>query len=416
MKKFILFLLATIFLMPFIGAQGTWTIMNTGNTDIPSDEIVSLGIGLNDEVFIGTPGGLVSPSHVYTYNGATWDELGWIGSINELKPNPLGYNSIATPSGVYHYDGTDYIVFDASNSNLTANAISCIDVAPDGMEYVGMTASGLVFSGGLGIYDGTGWVIYNKSNSPLPVKNVISVMKSQTGPLFIGTSGGGLVTKEGENWEIYDTDNSNIPGNFPICMAEASSGMVWVAFNNGSIATFDGLNFDIIKEPNSKIFPNATASAMLFDANQTLWVGFENAGLGKYNNTDWTFYTSLNSELPHDNVTGLELDDEGKIWISTRGGGMAVLDPQPSAIATLDASKLNIYPNPVETSMTLELQYVSEDAELTVYDMTGRKVLTYEVIGKKQTVDCSVLKPGYYLMKAVGPEHGLMGTRSFLKK
>jgi len=60
-----------------------------------------------------------------------------------------------------------------------------------------MTASGLLFEGGLGVYDGSVWTTYNDGNSPLPVDNVISVMKSQTGPVFIGTQGGGLVTKDG---------------------------------------------------------------------------------------------------------------------------------------------------------------------------------------------------------------------------
>lgn len=317
---------------------------------------------------------------------------------------------------VYHYDGITHTVFNTSNSNLTANDISCIDVAPNGMEYVGMTAAGLIFEGGLGIYDGTSWLVYTKGNSPLPVKNVISVMKSQTGPLFIGTNGGGLVTKEGETWEIYDTDNSNIPGNFPICMAETTGSPVWIAFSNGSIATFDGVNFEIIKEPNSKDFPNAKVTAMLFDANQALWVGFENAGLGRFNSTDWTFYTSSNSALPHNNVTGLELDAQGNIWISTRGGGMAILDPQSSAIATLDASVMNLYPNPVETSMTLEFQDASVKAKLTVYDVTGRKVLASQITEKKQTIDCSTLKPGYYLIKVVDPGQGLTGTQSFMKK
>ncbi|MDA3911756.1 MAG: T9SS type A sorting domain-containing protein [Bacteroidales bacterium] len=416
MKKVTILILGMILSISFLAAQGTWTVINTGNSTIPSDQIISLGMGNNMQVFLGTPGGLVAPSHVYIYNGTSYDELAWLSSFNELEASSLGYVSIANSSGVYHFDGTNYTLFNTDNSGLTANGISCIDVAPDGSEYVGMGAAGLLFEGGLGIYNGSVWTSYNQSASTLPVDDVLSVLKSQNGPVYIGTGSGGLVTKDGDVWTTYNTGNSNIPGDTPIYIEENSEGMAWIAFQNGSIATFDGQNFVIIKDPLSKDFPNAIVTTMLFDENQTLWVGFANAGLGEYDGTDWTFYTSADSGLPDDDVTGLGLDADGNIWISTNGGGIAILEPETTFNESLDCTEMNIYPNPVESTLNLMLQEIPLNAEVAIYDINGREMFSTHITEKNQKIDCRSLNSGQYIIKLVNENKGLIGSMPFMKK
>lgn len=88
MKKITILLTFIIFSTPFLFAQGSWTIMDTENSSIPSNSIISLGMGNDNQIFIGTPGGLVDPSHVYTYNGTSWDEVDWISSFNDLEASP----------------------------------------------------------------------------------------------------------------------------------------------------------------------------------------------------------------------------------------------------------------------------------------------------------------------------------------
>jgi hypothetical protein len=110
-----------------------------------------------DNVFIGAPGGLVSPSHVYEYDGYDWTEIEWIGSFNDMKSSPAGNLAIDTGGGIYHYDGVNYTVFNKGNSNLTSDLVTCIDVAPDGTEYAGLYAYGLLSDGSVAIYDETDW-------------------------------------------------------------------------------------------------------------------------------------------------------------------------------------------------------------------------------------------------------------------
>jgi hypothetical protein len=416
MKKISLFILGIIVSISFLAAQGTWTIINTGNSDIPSNQIISLGIGNDMQVYFGTPGGLVDPSHVYNYNGTSFEELEWLSSFNELELSPLGHVSFVNSTGVYHFDGTNYTFFDADNSGLTSNGISSIDVAPDGTEYVGMGAAGLLFEGGLAIYNDNIWTSYNQSATTLPVDDVLSVLKSQNGMIYIGTGGGGLVTKDDDVWTTYDTDNSNIPGETPICIKENSDGMAWIAFQNGSIATFDGENFVIIRDALSKDFPNADVTDMLFDANETLWIAFNNEGIGKYDGTDWTFYNSTNSELPNDNVTGLALDADGKIWISTNGGGIGILEPQVTSITNMESNNISIFPNPVESSITLTHTETLENGKLSIYDINGRNIFSSVINGKNKTINCSALKQGQYIIKLYDANQNLIESKSFIKK
>jgi ligand-binding sensor domain-containing protein len=416
MKKLILLAFAMITTSPLLLAQGTWTILNTGNSEIPSDDIISIGLGIDDEVFIGTPGGLVNPSRVYTYSGATWDELDWLSSFQQMEVSPLGHVAIASASGVYHYDEIDYTFYDSENSGLTANDITCIDVDADGNEYAGMTAAGLLFDGGLAIYDGSTWTSYTQSEAPLPADDVVSVLKDEDGPVYIGTVNG-LVTKAGDTWTVYDTDNSEIPDNHPVLMATAPGQPIWIAFNNGSLATFDGQDFNTFTDPMPAGFPDAVISAMLFD-NETLWVGFNDEGIGKFDGTTWTFYNTSNSELPHNDITGMVLDSEGKIWISTDGGGIGILEPQVNtSVGEISNAIKEIYPNPVESTLMLAFQEMPQGAQISIFNNAGQHIFSQQISASPQAIDVSTLPSGYYYIQLVDRQNGsVREIAPFVKK
>ncbi len=99
MKKFLLTFLVLVFGSGLAFSQEQWTLLNTSNSDIPSDKTISLGITANDVIYIGTPGGLVDPSHVYEYANNNWIEMDWFSEFKNMKSSPLGYLTIATSEG-----------------------------------------------------------------------------------------------------------------------------------------------------------------------------------------------------------------------------------------------------------------------------------------------------------------------------
>ncbi len=417
MKKILLIVIAFVICSGFAFSQEQWKLMNTSNSNLPSDRTISLGMSsANDDVYIGTPGGLVDPSHVYKYNWSDWMEMEWFSSFNNMKYNPyLNHLAIATGEGVFHYDGTDYVLFNEDNSNLTSSNITCIDVGTFGVEYVGMTAAGLLFTGGLGIYDGSFWTVYNEGNSPLPVDNVISVFAGSSDVVWIGTQNAGLMKKDGDNWELFTTENSDIPDNNVTHFAESSSGMLWLAFLNGSIATFDGTNWTYIRV---RDFPESNVTDMLFDNQNNLWMSFESDGFAKYDGEEWTFFNSLNSPLPGDKVTGLELASDKKIWISTQWNGLAVYDTDfGSAIEDfLSPENIAIYPNPISTYLSIEFSELTEEADLYVYNLMGQLLLQQQTNGTHFQIDCSALQSGYYTLKIKDTKTNCFITKHFIKK
>ena len=399
MKKILLAFLMLIFGSCLSFSQEQWTLLNTSNSNIPSDQIISLGISADDVIYIGTPGGLVDPSHVYRYTLSDWMEVEWFSSFNNMKNNAHSEHlAIATGEGVFHYDGTEYVVFNEDNSNLTSSNISCIDVDTYGVEYVGMTASGLLFTGGLGIFDGSLWTVYNEGNSPLPVDNVISVFAGSSDIVWIGTQNAGVMKKDGDDWNLFTTENSDIPGNSPTHFAESASGLLCVAFANGSIATFDGTTWDYIRV---RDFPESNVSDMLFDNQNNLWMSFESDGFAKYNGEEWTFFNSLNSQLPGDEITGLELASDKKLWISTRWNGLAVYNTDFGSGVNdfLSSENIVIYPNPIGESLNIEFTELKGKADLSVYNLMGKKIIQQQMNESNFQIDCSELQAGYYILK-----------------
>ena len=400
MKKILLTFLVLLFGSGLLFSQEQWTLLNTSNSDIPSDQTISLGISTDDVVYIGTPGGLVDPSHVYQYNGTDWPEMDFFSEFRNMKSSPEGHLAIATGEGVFHYDGAEYTVFNESNSNMTSNAVSCIDVGSDGTEYIGMTAAGLVATGGLGIYDGSFWAVYNSGNSPLPVDNVNVVFIGQNNILWIATQNAGLMKKDGDNWDLFTTENSDIPDDNISHFAQSASGILWIAFVNGSIATFDGTTWTYIRVRDGD-FPESNVSDMLFDADDNLWMSFESDGFAKYDGTNWTFFTSLLSPLPGDEVTGLELDSKGQLWISTQWNGLAIYNPNYGEAIDDFLSTENIvtYPNPVSKSLNVKFKGLTGKADLSVYNLMGQKIIQQQMNEANVQIDCSKLQAGYYTLK-----------------
>jgi len=417
MKKFLLSLIVLVFITGIASSQ-EWVLLNTGNSDIPSNKIISLGITDNDVIYIGTPGGLVDPSHVYEYTDS-WHEMDWFSEFRNMKSSPLGHLAIATGKGVFHYDGTTHTLFNEDNSNLTASNISDIDIGSDGTEYIGMTASGLLFTGGFGIYDGSFWAVYNSGNSPLPVDNVISVFAGQSGVVWIGTQNSGLMKKDGSDWELFNTENSNIPGDTPIHFAQSASGMLWISFSNGSIANFNGSDWTYIRTENEPgNLPESNVTDMLFDAGNNLWMSFESDGFAKYDGVDWTFFTSLLSPLPSDNVTGLELSSDGEIWIGTRLNGLVVYDPDFGMAIDdfLSPENIVMYPNPVDVNLVVKFKELTGKADLYIYNLMGQLVIQEQMNEHLLQINCSELQSGYYTLQLKTEEGSKSVAKAFIKR
>ncbi|MCP3925077.1 MAG: two component regulator propeller domain-containing protein, partial [Desulfobacterales bacterium] len=65
---------------------------------------------------------------------------------------------------------------------------------------------------GVAQFDGTNWIVYNTSNSGLPDNNITSIAIDISGNIWFGTING-IAKFNGTNWTVYNTSNSGLPDN-----------------------------------------------------------------------------------------------------------------------------------------------------------------------------------------------------------
>lgn len=64
-----------------------------------------------------------------------------------------------------------------------------------------------------------------------------------------------------------------------------------------------------------------------------------------------------------------------------------------------DPSVLELYPNPTGDFLTVELPYDNHStSQLTVYDISGKTVLTEKMVGKTARLNTAILRGGYYIL------------------
>ena len=92
-------------------------------------------------------------------------------------------------------------------------------------------------------------------------------------------------------------------------------------------------------------------------------------------------------------------DRETECWVAVRRG-RPVDDGTfryVDAVEEHEADQVSIYPNPVDDM--LHIEGVTTGTSITLYDMTGRLVLSDRAYGGAMTFDMSALKRGVYLCR-----------------
>ena len=72
-----------------------------------------------------------------------------------------------------------------------------------------------------------------------------------------------------------------------------------------------------------------------------------------------------------------------------------------------EAGMIKLYPNPVSSSLHVELPTTSENAELFVYNMAGQMMMSQKLSSQVSTIDVSHLEKGVYIIRYIsGTEQG----------
>ncbi|MBF0203029.1 MAG: hypothetical protein HQK67_01675 [Desulfamplus sp.] len=180
--------------------DGKRAIFNTGNSDLPSDDVSSLLSDDQDGVWVGTSMLL----------------FGFGSGLAHLKSDGKGK------------------VFNTGNSDLPSDDVTSLLSDGQGGVWVGTGSSLLGTGGGLAHLKSDGkWDIFNTGNSELPSDDVMSLLSDGQGGLWVGTGSllleGGLVhIKSDGKWDIFHSGNSYLTDNIIQSLASDGRGGLWI--------------------------------------------------------------------------------------------------------------------------------------------------------------------------------------------
>ncbi len=310
-------------------------------------------------------------------------------------------------NGVWLLDNDSLINYDETNSTLRGNS----DDFPDGLRWVyttGMDTDGrYVFftsyranesdSGNYPIAIGdmvnlnslSGWdsvgTIHGLTN------HFLTSLDYDNGKIAVGTESDGVyVCTIGDNPFITDKkcrklskENSLLISNTIRDVAYAQNGELWVATNFG-LSRYDSGISDFENEKDffkDIILPENLSSDITtieFDSRGNLWIGTRK-GLALRNLDDGSFevFTTFNSGLVSDNIQNITFDKyTGKIYIAT-DKGLSVIN---SLIGkpVFEVSKVIAFPNPfVINSSSDKLRFnFGRTVDVTIFSSAGEHIIT----------------------------------------
>jgi ligand-binding sensor domain-containing protein len=172
----------------------TWTVYNTANSGLPSNDVSSIAIDGGGKKWIGT------------YFG-----------------------------GLAKFDGATWTVYSLANSGLPDSSVLSIAIDGSGNKWIG------TYAGGLTKFDDIQWTDYNPYYFGLMSQEVHSITIDGNGNKWIGTYGGGLAKLEDTTWTVYNTLNSGLPDDYVLSITIDGNGKKWIGTYAG-LAIFSGDN------------------------------------------------------------------------------------------------------------------------------------------------------------------------------
>ena len=234
--------------------------------------------------------------------------------VNPISPNGEvceGDNGTISSSGRWQE-------FNTSNSCLSSNTIRCLAIDHNNNLWIG-TDEGLVF------YDGTQWIIYNTSNSKLPF-NVILSIACEDDIVWVG-GGGALAKFDGRNWVIYNSSNSPLSSSLNFIeltintLKVDSKHNIWIGTNYYGLYKFDKTNWTLYYPNFRTPISSPSIRSIDIDEHDLIWIAHaEPTGVDNFDGSDWTNYSPDNSPLPSWYINKVYIDEMNTKWFTTNFG------------------------------------------------------------------------------------------------
>jgi len=221
----------------------------------------------------------------------------------------------------------DYLTM---QDGLSSNIVNDIVQDPYGYIWIGT-------NNGLCRYDGREITTYlPDADNPKSIQhnNIQSLLIDHQGILWIGTFGGGLISfniKKNifKNYRHDPFDSSTLSGDDVITIFEDSRQQLWIGSLNGPVNRFQRKTEKFLHGINDS-FTISSVGEILEDEQNNLWFGTLNQGIYKYNPKN----SDLQIHLPQKDISGLNTDllclnliAQNTLLIGSYGDGLIIYHP-----------------------------------------------------------------------------------------
>ncbi|RCL76806.1 MAG: hypothetical protein DBW72_01275 [Flavobacteriales bacterium] len=206
-----------------------------------------------------------------------------------------------------------FTTYNSQNSGIPFNTVRCLEKQGNDL-WVGTDA-------GLAKFSNNTWEIFNASNSPLFSDNIRALKLEGDSVLWIGTVGGGLFSFNGEEWVNFNVSNSGLQDNLVRDINIDLHENIWLATTEG-IFMYDRNEWHHWNMQDSNLLSNNITSIQI-GLNNEKYIGTINGGIIYFDSLNhFTTYTIINSGLPDNSVTAIEIDINGFPWFLSPAAGL----------------------------------------------------------------------------------------------
>jgi signal transduction histidine kinase/ligand-binding sensor domain-containing protein len=125
-------------------------------------------------------------------------------------------------------------------------------------------------------------------------------------------------------WAQYQFDHwtteHGMPQNSVLAITQTREGYLWLATYNG-LVRFDGVRFTVFDKNNTPAFKTSRFTELFGDAAGALWLGVEDGGVIRYQNGEFTSFTTENG-LPSNTVLNVQSGPAESTLIATNMGAV----------------------------------------------------------------------------------------------
>jgi len=307
-----------------------WSHINSGNAPISATGLWAVDAH-GDSLIITTVGGTYL---TYIYDGVTWISHPEDDHTYDARIDHNGNFWTAGNAAVIKYDGTTFTTYTGKNTGLTGMFNDDIFIDSDDRAWFASNDNG-----GINVFDCPLWQDYNQYNAglwPSPIDYTSSgsgITEDSEGDIWMvysGVAGGVVQIPDGNindpsSWFTWNNVNSGISLQFLKRAAGDHSGKVWFGYEGAcSVASYDHAtnewtNYNLYSLGQITCGAGSSIRSIRVDALNNVWVCGD-AGIAKYDQSTWTFYSYLNTTMEQGLIMDIAFDADGNKWVATEHG------------------------------------------------------------------------------------------------